>query len=47
MVFKIFSGSSDFMLKFYILMRLMQKVLQQTRLIGYLLQTVLIYLGVY
>jgi hypothetical protein len=47
MVFIIFSGSSDFILLFNILMRLMQKALQETLLIGYLLQNDLIDLGVY
>jgi hypothetical protein len=47
MVFKIFSGSSDFIVTFNILMQLMQKALQQTLLIGYLLQNGLINLEVY
>ncbi len=47
MVFKIFSASSDFIVTFNILMRLMQKALQQTLLIDYLLQNGLINLDVY
>jgi hypothetical protein len=47
MVCKIFCGSSNFILIFNILMRLMQKALQETLLIGFLLQNGLIHLGVY
>jgi hypothetical protein len=47
MVFKIFSASPDFTVIFNILMWLMQKALQQTLLIGYLLQNCLINLEVY
>jgi hypothetical protein len=47
MVFKIFCGSSDFILIFNILMRLMQKALKYTLLIGFLLQNGQIHLRVY
>jgi hypothetical protein len=47
MIFKIFSGSSDFILILNILMQLMQKALTLTLLIGFLLQNGLIHLGVY
>jgi hypothetical protein len=47
MVFKIFCASSDFILIFIILMRLMQKALQYTLLISFLLQNGLIHLRVY
>jgi hypothetical protein len=47
MVFKIFCGSSDFILIFNTLMRLMQKALQEALLIGFLLQNSLIHLVVY
>jgi hypothetical protein len=47
MVLTIFSGSSDFILIFNILMRLMQKALQETLLTSSLLQNGPVHLGVY